>query len=169
MLTGLNHLTLAVTDVDRSLDFYRDLLGFVPHARWQSGAYLSLGELWLCLSLDAARSPGKALSGNDVFLTGRRANGAVRRRARLTLGDKTFEIQRRAEVVIVSQAFAAGVLRQALQQRRLLTLLLGNFLQQTDLLVGAHAGAVHQEPDPQSHQQRQGCNGKRHQAVLANT
>ncbi|CAI1556175.1 MULTISPECIES: fosfomycin resistance glutathione transferase [Serratia] len=60
MLTGLNHLTLAVTDVDRSLDFYRDLLGFVPHARWQSGAYLSLGELWLCLSLDAARSPANS-------------------------------------------------------------------------------------------------------------
>lgn len=50
MLTGLNHLTLAVSDVNRSFNFYNNLLGFVPHARWQTGAYLSLGELWLCLS-----------------------------------------------------------------------------------------------------------------------
>ena len=40
MLTGLNHLTLAVSDLDRSFEFYRHLLGFTPHARWQGGAYL---------------------------------------------------------------------------------------------------------------------------------
>ena len=51
MLTGLNHLTLAVTDLERSFAFYRDLLGFRPSAIWNTGAYLSLGELWLCLSL----------------------------------------------------------------------------------------------------------------------
>lgn len=35
MLTGLNHLTLAVSDLDRSFDFYRHLLGFTsrPLAR----------------------------------------------------------------------------------------------------------------------------------------
>ncbi|KKZ20355.1 MULTISPECIES: fosfomycin resistance glutathione transferase [Serratia] len=60
MLTGLNHLTLAVSDLDRSFDFYRHLLGFTPHARWQGGAYLSLGALWLCLSLDEARTPPRA-------------------------------------------------------------------------------------------------------------
>ncbi|MBT1064128.1 fosfomycin resistance glutathione transferase [Bowmanella sp. Y26] len=52
MLKGLNHITLAVADVQRSVDFYTLLLGFKGHARWQRGAYLSLGELWLCLSLD---------------------------------------------------------------------------------------------------------------------
>ncbi|BEO42806.1 hypothetical protein SMQE13_21570 [Serratia marcescens] len=60
MLTGLNHLTLAVSDLDRSFDFYRHLLGFTPHARWRGGAYLSLGALWLCLSLDEARTPPRA-------------------------------------------------------------------------------------------------------------
>ena len=60
MLTGLNHLTLAVSDLDRSFDFYRHLLGFTPHARWQGGAYLSLGALWLCLSLDEARTQPRA-------------------------------------------------------------------------------------------------------------
>ncbi|MCD4498370.1 fosfomycin resistance glutathione transferase [Chromobacterium vaccinii] len=52
-LNGLNHLTLAVADLDRSWDFYHGLLGARPHARWAGGAYLSLGDLWLCLSLDA--------------------------------------------------------------------------------------------------------------------
>jgi catechol 2,3-dioxygenase-like lactoylglutathione lyase family enzyme len=56
MLTGLNHLTLAVTDLERSFAFYRDLLGFRPAAIWNTGAYLSLGELWLCLSLDDKRA-----------------------------------------------------------------------------------------------------------------
>ena len=51
MLTGFNHLTLAVTDVSRSFDFYSRLLNFQPVALWDTGAYLSLGELWLCLSL----------------------------------------------------------------------------------------------------------------------
>lgn len=52
MLTGLNHLTLAVADVARSLAFYQQLPGMQLHARWDKGAYLSCGELWLCLSLD---------------------------------------------------------------------------------------------------------------------
>jgi len=56
MLKGLNHLTLAVTDLDRSFAFYKDLLGFKPAAIWNTGAYLSLGSLWLCLSLDARRA-----------------------------------------------------------------------------------------------------------------
>lgn len=55
MLLSLNHLTLAVIDVERSFRFYVDTLGFTPKARWQQGAYLTLGELWLCLSLDEAR------------------------------------------------------------------------------------------------------------------
>ncbi len=53
MLTGLNHLTLAVRDLARSLAFYQSLPGIRLHARWDAGAYLSCGDLWLCLSLDA--------------------------------------------------------------------------------------------------------------------
>ena len=53
MLTGLNHLTLAVTDLARSIDFYQQQLGLRLHARWNSGAYFSCGALWLCLSVDA--------------------------------------------------------------------------------------------------------------------
>ncbi|CAN1599607.1 fosfomycin resistance glutathione transferase [Pseudomonas sp. B21-028] len=55
MLSGLNHLTLAVIDLDRSVGFYRELLQLRLEARWDSGAYLSLPGLWLCLALDPQR------------------------------------------------------------------------------------------------------------------
>ncbi|MEX5663823.1 fosfomycin resistance glutathione transferase [Pseudomonas neuropathica] len=55
MLTGLNHLTLAVSDLNRSLAFYRDVLQLRVEAAWDAGAYLSLPGLWLCLSLDPLR------------------------------------------------------------------------------------------------------------------
>ena len=49
---GLNHLTIAVSDLDRSLAFYIDLLGLRLRARWEVGAYLDAGDLWLCLTVD---------------------------------------------------------------------------------------------------------------------
>ncbi|EOU9536558.1 FosA family fosfomycin resistance glutathione transferase [Cronobacter dublinensis] len=52
MLNGLNHLTLAVRDVARSVAFYHTLLGLRRHAVWDGGAYLSCGDLRLCLSRD---------------------------------------------------------------------------------------------------------------------
>jgi len=55
MITGINHLTLAVREVDRSIDFYVNLLNCHTEARWDSGAYLSLGSMWLCLSLDESK------------------------------------------------------------------------------------------------------------------
>jgi glutathione S-transferase fosA5 len=52
MITGVNHITLAVRDVDRSYHFYVETLGSRPLARWSKGAYLLVGDLWLCLTLD---------------------------------------------------------------------------------------------------------------------
>jgi catechol 2,3-dioxygenase-like lactoylglutathione lyase family enzyme len=52
VITGLNHITLAVSDIERSLHFYIQLLGFSGHVKWDNGAYLSAGSLWLCLSRD---------------------------------------------------------------------------------------------------------------------
>jgi catechol 2,3-dioxygenase-like lactoylglutathione lyase family enzyme len=56
MLRGLNHVTLAVRDLPRSVDFYQRVLGLRLDATWETGAYLSLGGLWLCLSLDDKKS-----------------------------------------------------------------------------------------------------------------
>lgn len=57
MLSGLNHLTLAVTDLQRSIRFYHERLQFRLEATWDDGAYLSLPGLWLCLSRDPLRHP----------------------------------------------------------------------------------------------------------------
>ncbi|WP_018917355.1 fosfomycin resistance glutathione transferase [Vreelandella zhanjiangensis] len=53
MITGLNHITLAVSDLERSLHFYIQVMGLKGHVKWDKGAYLSAGDLWLCLSCDA--------------------------------------------------------------------------------------------------------------------
>jgi len=60
---GLNHITLAVVDLERSLAFYRDLLGLSVRAIGPQGAYLDAGSLWLCLSVD----PGAARGPNDDY------------------------------------------------------------------------------------------------------
>lgn len=51
-VSGLNHITLAVADIARSLTFYRDVLGCIVRAEWNDGAYVEAGSLWLCLSRD---------------------------------------------------------------------------------------------------------------------
>lgn len=55
MVKGINHVTLSVVDLDRSLHFYTDILGMRPLARWYSGAYLLAGDDWVCLAVDSRR------------------------------------------------------------------------------------------------------------------
>lgn len=50
---GINHVTFSVRDVPRSISFYADVLGFQLVARWQRGAYLLAGDLWVALVADA--------------------------------------------------------------------------------------------------------------------
>jgi catechol 2,3-dioxygenase-like lactoylglutathione lyase family enzyme len=77
LLSGLNHLTLAVADLGRSFAFYTELLGFKPAATWNTGAYLRLGELWLCLSLDGKRGAGAAPDYTHVAFDIAQADFAV--------------------------------------------------------------------------------------------
>ena len=56
MIIGLNHLTLSTANVDKSFNFYREILRCKPLAKWKQGAYLLAGDLWLCLSLDLNKS-----------------------------------------------------------------------------------------------------------------
>ena len=50
MISGINHITLTVSDLERSFEFYTNMLGFLPVAKWNNGAYLeSSGGLWLAL------------------------------------------------------------------------------------------------------------------------
>ncbi len=57
-IRGLNHVTLAVGDLDESVGFYCDVLGLRPVARAPGTAYLVAGELWLALVEDQAARPG---------------------------------------------------------------------------------------------------------------
>lgn len=59
MIQGLNHITLAVTDLEKSFAFYRDLLGFKPLVKWNSGAYFLIQEtdFWFCLNVDEKQQP----------------------------------------------------------------------------------------------------------------
>jgi catechol 2,3-dioxygenase-like lactoylglutathione lyase family enzyme len=52
VLSGLNHITIAVSDLEQSLKFYTEILGFTGHVKWADGAHLSIGDLWFCLSCD---------------------------------------------------------------------------------------------------------------------
>ncbi|MCC5966428.1 MAG: VOC family protein [Natronohydrobacter sp.] len=49
MITGVNHVTLVVSDLARSLAFWRDTLGLTLRAQSPRMAYLEGGKLWLCL------------------------------------------------------------------------------------------------------------------------
>ena len=52
MLTGINHITIAVSDLDRSIAYYSQILGMTLQVKWLKGAYLTLAGQWVCLSLD---------------------------------------------------------------------------------------------------------------------
>jgi catechol 2,3-dioxygenase-like lactoylglutathione lyase family enzyme len=56
-IKGLNHITLACTNIEKSFAFYKDVLGFKPLVKWDQGAYFLVGDFWFCLNVDLAREP----------------------------------------------------------------------------------------------------------------
>lgn len=54
MIKGINHVTLAVKNVERSFQFYVNVLGLRPLALWPQGAYMLAGSFWLALTQDPA-------------------------------------------------------------------------------------------------------------------
>lgn len=74
MITGLNHITLAIRDLARSIEFYRDVLGLRLAAVWDTGAYLAAGELWLCLSLDDQKAGGPGVDYTHYAFSISRSN-----------------------------------------------------------------------------------------------
>ena len=66
MITGMNHITLAVCDINRSFVFYRNVLGLIPLVKWDKGAYFLVGSsnntevgsgFWFCLNVDENHQP----------------------------------------------------------------------------------------------------------------
>ncbi len=57
MINGINHITLAVKEIDKSFAFYKDILGLKPLVKWDKGAYFLSGDFWFCLNVDEKREP----------------------------------------------------------------------------------------------------------------
>lgn len=53
MISGINHITIAVKNLEESFSFYKNVLGFQPLMRHSKGAYFLAGDLWFCLDLDS--------------------------------------------------------------------------------------------------------------------
>ncbi len=51
LITGLNHVTFGVVNLEKSIKFYTELLGGRLKVKWDKGAYITYGELWLALNL----------------------------------------------------------------------------------------------------------------------
>lgn len=63
MIHGLNHITMAVSDLDKSFEFYTEILGFKALAkRKNKSVYLLAGENWVALVLDKKRT-----ASNDSY------------------------------------------------------------------------------------------------------
>lgn len=52
MITGINHVTLSIKNLDESLKFYSEILGFKLVAKWIKGCYLIAGDMWIALIVD---------------------------------------------------------------------------------------------------------------------
>lgn len=52
MITGINHVNLAVEDIHRAFAFYRDVLDLKPLCQSDGSAYLLAGDFWVSLDLD---------------------------------------------------------------------------------------------------------------------
>ncbi len=66
MIIEINHITLSVSDIEKSFDFYTKIIGCKAIAKCKRGAYLLAGNLWLCLSLDPNTSTSPALKYTHI-------------------------------------------------------------------------------------------------------
>lgn len=52
MITGLNHITLSVNNLNESFFFYKEILGFKPLIKRDKSAYFLAGDFWFCIEQD---------------------------------------------------------------------------------------------------------------------
>ena len=57
MINAMNHITLAVKDINKSFIFYYEVVGLVPLVKWDKGAYFLVGDFWFCLNVDDKKQP----------------------------------------------------------------------------------------------------------------
>lgn len=50
MIKGINHITYSVSNIAKSIEFYRDILGADILVEGETSAYFNLGGIWLALN-----------------------------------------------------------------------------------------------------------------------
>src|SRR3990172_9708585 len=53
MIKGLNHITFAVKNLEKSFKLYKEILGLKPVVKWKNGAYFTTGDTWIALNQDS--------------------------------------------------------------------------------------------------------------------
>ncbi|OHD71025.1 MAG: glutathione transferase [Spirochaetes bacterium RBG_16_49_21] len=69
MIKGLNHITFAVNNLEKSFAFYKDILGLKPIAKWQNGAYFTTGNTWIALNQDSKVSEARRPDYSHIAFT----------------------------------------------------------------------------------------------------
>lgn len=54
MINGINHITFAVSNLEKSVEFYVNILGLRLVGKWDKGAYLLAGNQWVALNVESA-------------------------------------------------------------------------------------------------------------------
>jgi len=54
-IIGMNHITLAVKDIDKAFEFYSKVVDLKPLVKWDKGAYFLINNFWFCLNVDKNR------------------------------------------------------------------------------------------------------------------
>jgi catechol 2,3-dioxygenase-like lactoylglutathione lyase family enzyme len=55
MISGINHLTWTVKDIEESFAFYVDVLGFAPLMKSERSAYFLAGDVWIAVVKGVSR------------------------------------------------------------------------------------------------------------------
>ena len=49
-ITGINHITFSVSDLEKSCEFYEKIFGIKPLYKWKQGVYYDLCGYWIALN-----------------------------------------------------------------------------------------------------------------------
>lgn len=74
MVENINHITIAVSDLEKSFKFYKDILGFVPKLRWKNGAYFIVGNIWFAINKDDNIKDVERIDYSHIALSCSRSN-----------------------------------------------------------------------------------------------
>ncbi len=66
MIKGINHITLAVSDLEASVCFYERVLGLRLVSVHEGGAYFEAGDTWFCLVIDSAAADQSRLDYSHI-------------------------------------------------------------------------------------------------------